>query len=50
MSDISLSYAREDRTKARTLADLFEECGWTVWWDQVAPRKVHNGRFGSRTD
>jgi len=26
MRDIFLSYASEDRTKARTLADLFEEC------------------------
>ena len=34
MSDIFISYAREDREKARALAALFEEQGWSVWWDR----------------
>jgi hypothetical protein len=33
--DVFLSYASEDRLKAATLAKLFDETGWTVWWDQV---------------
>src|SRR5438270_4786869 len=34
MSDIFLSYAREDREKARLLAEGLEEQGWSVWWDR----------------
>jgi hypothetical protein len=34
MSDIFLSYASEDRIKTAALADLFEEAGWSVWWDR----------------
>lgn len=34
MTDIFLSYASEDRIKARALSQLFEEAGWSVWWDR----------------
>lgn len=37
MSDIFISYAREDRTEAGLLADLLIKRGWTVWWDQSIP-------------
>jgi tetratricopeptide (TPR) repeat protein len=37
MSDIFISYAREDRPKAEQLAHAFEQQGWTVWWDKVIP-------------
>lgn len=37
MSDIFISYAREDRAKAEELAHVFEQQGWTVWWDKVIP-------------
>jgi TIR domain len=40
MSDIFISYAREDRDKAKTLADLFQQQGWSVWWD----RSISPGR------
>ncbi len=33
MSDISISYKREDQLPARQLADVFERQGWSVWWD-----------------
>ena len=33
MSDIFISYAREDRASARQLAEGLEGHGWTVWWD-----------------
>jgi hypothetical protein len=37
-SDIFISYAREDREKARALADLLGARGWRVWWDRkIAP-------------
>jgi TIR domain len=37
MSDIFISYAREDRNKARALAELFQQQGWSVWWDRNIP-------------
>ena len=30
---IFLSYAHDDRVKARRLAAALERCGYTVWWD-----------------
>ncbi len=37
MSDIFISYAREDRDKAKVLAELFQQQGWSVWWDRNIP-------------
>src|SRR5713226_8087397 len=37
MSDIFISYAREDREKAGLLAGIFEQQKWRVWWDRVIP-------------
>jgi TIR domain len=37
MSDIFISYAREDQTRAILLADLLAQRGWTVWWDRNIP-------------
>ncbi|HEV7747534.1 MAG TPA: TIR domain-containing protein [Pyrinomonadaceae bacterium] len=37
MSDIFISYAREDRDKAELLAHVFEQQKWDVWWDKVIP-------------
>jgi hypothetical protein len=33
VADVFLSYAREDRTRARRIADLLASCGWSVFWD-----------------
>lgn len=33
MDDLFISYKREERDKARLLADALESRGWTVWWD-----------------
>ncbi len=33
MADVFISYKREDRSRARRLADAIEAHGWTVWWD-----------------
>jgi len=33
MHDIFISYKREERDKARLLADALERKGWSVWWD-----------------
>jgi hypothetical protein len=34
MADVFLSYAREDRERARVLAQALESRGWSVWWDR----------------
>ena len=33
MSDIFISYKREEQATARKLADALESQGWSVWWD-----------------
>jgi hypothetical protein len=37
MSDIFISYAREDRDQAKALAELFQQQDWSVWWDRSIP-------------
>ena len=37
MSDIFISYASEDRPKAKQLAEALEHQGWFVWWDIAIP-------------
>ena len=34
MTDVFISYASEDRERARTLASSLEARGWFVWWDR----------------
>lgn len=34
MTDIFLSYAKEDRPLARAITKIFESCGWSVFWDR----------------
>ena len=33
MSDIFISYKREEQPEARKLANALEREGWNVWWD-----------------
>src|SRR5262249_14891855 len=42
VSDVFISYKREDQATARKLADALESEGWTVWWD---PRLRAGERF-----
>ena len=37
MSAIFISYAREDRDKAKALAELCQQQDWSVWWDRRIP-------------
>jgi hypothetical protein len=34
MTDVFISYASEDRTRARKLAEVLEAKGFSVWWDR----------------
>lgn len=34
MTDVFISYAREDRERARVLASALEARGWSAWWDR----------------
>lgn len=37
VSDIFISYANEDRSRVRPLADALSGHGWSVWWDREIP-------------
>jgi hypothetical protein len=37
MSDIFISYAKDDRPSAGVIASALEEQGWSVWWDRKIP-------------
>ena len=37
MSDVFISYSREDRTRAAALAQALEAQGLSVWWDRELP-------------
>ena len=54
MSDIFISYAREDRPRVEPLAAALEQCGWTVWWDsdirtgEDFGRRIHTALHAAR--
>jgi hypothetical protein len=37
MTDIFISYAREDRSRIEPLANFLEGLGWSVFWDRTIP-------------
>ena len=37
MSDIFISYAREDKGRIRLLVEALERLGWSVFWDHRIP-------------
>src|SRR5688572_19374195 len=37
MSDLFISYAREDRARIEPLVGAVAAKGWTVWWDANSP-------------
>ena len=37
MSDIFISYSREDRARVRAIAESLMDLGWSVWWDPEIP-------------
>src|SRR5215475_12109824 len=41
MSDIFISYKREEQLIARKLADALEKEGWSVWWDPKLRASEH---------
>ncbi|MCH9669954.1 MAG: toll/interleukin-1 receptor domain-containing protein [Gammaproteobacteria bacterium] len=44
MSDIFISYAREDRAVAQAMAAALDSRGWSVWWD----REIRSGEAFDR--
>ena len=50
MSDIFISYAGEDETRAEMLARTLEDRGWSTFWDRTIPiGKTWRETIGSRT-
>ena len=43
MTDVFISYAREDQPSARMLATEVIRLGYTVWWDEELPAHVRYG-------
>jgi TIR domain/PDZ domain len=37
MADIFISYASDDRSRAKAVAEALERRGWSVWWDRKIP-------------
>jgi formylglycine-generating enzyme len=35
LTDIFISYAREDRSRVKPLVDALQRRGWSVWWDHT---------------
>jgi hypothetical protein len=35
MSDIFMSYGREERARAEAVAHVLQQQGWSVWWDRT---------------
>ena len=51
MSDVFISYAREDQQQAEWLATLLVERGWSVFWDRtIPPGKTWDEVIGSELD
>ena len=47
MHDLFVSYAHEDKLLVRRLVGLFEQQGWSVWWDELVSVGV---KFSSLLD
>lgn len=51
MSDIFLSYARDDETRARALAAALTRLGWSVWYDRaLIPSEEFDERIEQELD
>jgi hypothetical protein len=51
MSDIFISYAREDQQRAEMLAQTLESRGWSIFWDRTIPiGKTWRETIGSELD
>jgi len=51
VSQIFISYVREDQTKAKALVRRFEQEGWEIWWDQeLIPGEVRDDRIQKSVD
>ena len=51
MADIFISYAREDRSRVKPIAEALEDQDWSVWWDpQIPPGKTFFGVIKAALD
>jgi len=48
-TDVFISYARQDRERAEALVRVFEQQGWSVWWDRdLTPGNSYRKEIGGR--
>ena len=51
MSDVFISYAKEDATKARLISEKLGAAGFSVWWDRrIVPGKTWDEVIGASLD
>jgi hypothetical protein len=51
MEDIFISYASDDRERARLFAEAFAARGWSVWWDRhIVPGEAFDTRIEQALD
>ncbi len=50
MTDIYISYAREDRERVRPLAESLQFEGWDVWWDPSEPTLTGSAAIDQKLD
>ena len=43
MSDVFISYSREDQEVVRRLAEAVQRLGYSVWWDDQLPPHLSYG-------
>ena len=51
MSNVFISYAKEDAATARMLSDALQRAGFSVWWDRhIPPGKTWDDVIGRSLD
>src|SRR5690349_15111101 len=50
MTDVFISYARDDRERVRPVAEALQAEGWDVWWDPSMPTAGLGNTVGEAVD
>lgn len=50
MTDVFISYSREDRDRVRPIVEALQHEGWDVWWDPSIPLRGQNDIVDSKLE